>query len=142
MFNKNYLFIFISILLAFIISSFYNKNMDLHFLMLFIVLSLFLYIVFYYLGSTRESYIDYKKYKHNYHSYDNLNNHILRDHLEEEEHIEEEINHKAYKPNLPKKNLENHQIEEEISNVTPSQIKEEELNDIFKELCHWICVAL
>ena len=127
MFNKNYLFIFISILLAFIISSFYNKNMDINFLMIFIVLSLFIYIVFYYLGSSRESYTDYNKsYENNYHTYDNLNNHILRDNLEESEYIEEEINHKEYKPNLPKKNLENNQIEEETSNVTPSQIKEEE----------------
>jgi len=130
MLNKKYLFIFISILLAFIISSFYNKNMDINFLMIFIVISLFFYIVFYYLGSSRESYTDYNKfYENNYHTYDNLNNHILRDHLEEEEHIEEEINHKVYKLNLPKKNLENHQIEEEISNVTPSQIKEEEVNN-------------
>ena len=115
MFNKNYLFIFISILLAFIISCFYSKNMDLNFLMIFIVLSLFFYIVFYYLGSTRESYTDYKKsYTHNYHSYDNLNNHILRDHLEESEHVEEEINHKKYKNNTLKKHLENQQVEEEI----------------------------
>ena len=130
MFNKNYLFIFISILLAFIISTFYNKNMDINFLMIFIVLSLFFYIVFYYLGSSRESYTDYNNlYENSFYSYDNFNNHILRDNLEESEYIEEEIHHKEYKHNLPKKKLENHQIEEETSNVTPSQIKEEEVNN-------------
>ena len=130
MFNKNYLFIFISILLAFIISSFYNKNMGLNFLMLFIVLSLFLYIVFYYLGSTRESYADYNKfYTNNYNSYDNLNNHILRDHLEESENVEEEINQKGHKDNRPKKYRENKQMkEEEIHSYHPSQMQEEEIH--------------
>jgi Ca2+/Na+ antiporter len=131
MFNKNYLFIFISILLAFIISTFYNKNMDITFLMMFIILSLFFYIVFYYLGSTRESYSDYNRfYKNNYHSYDNLNNHILRNTLEESEHIEEEIHQKEYKYNPPKKYLETQQVEEETSNSNPQQIKEEEENNI------------
>jgi len=138
MFNKNYLFIFISILLAFIISSFYNKNMDINFLMLFIVLSLFFYIVFYYLGTSRESYSDYNKlYNHNYNTYDNLNNHILRDNLEESENIEEEIHQKEYKDNLRKKYLENQQVEEEIINITPQvnnsnnqQTQEEEVNKI------------
>jgi Ca2+/Na+ antiporter len=125
MFNKNYLFIFISILLAFIISSFYNKNMNINFLMIFIVLSLFFYIVFYYLGTSRESYTDYNKfYNHNYNTYDNLNNHILRDNLEESENIEEEIHQKEYKDNLIKKYLENQQIEEEISNIIPQENKE------------------
>ena len=131
MFNKNYLFIFISILLAFIISTFYNKNMDITFLMMFILLSLFFYIVFYYLGSTRESYSDYNRfYTNNYHSYDNLNNHILRNTLEESEDIEEEIHQKEYKYNLPKKHLETQQVEEETSNSNPQQIKEEEENNI------------
>ena len=135
MFNKNYLFIFISILLAFIISSFYNKNMDINFLMLFIVLSLFFYIIFYYLGSSRESYSDYKRfYKHNYHTYDNLNNHILRDNLEESEHVEEEIGHKEYKSNLQKKKLENHQIEEEVNNYHSQPIQEEVNNIPYNEI--------
>ena len=79
--SKNYYFIFISILLAFIISIFYNKIMDIKFLLIFITLSLFLYIVFYYLGSSKENYIDYNPY----YSYDSSNNHIIRDNLEEEE---------------------------------------------------------
>jgi len=132
MFNKNYLFIFISILLAFIISCFYNKNIGLNFLMIFIVLSLFFYIVFYYLGSTKESYADYddynKFYTNNYNTYDDFNNHILRDHLEESENVEEEINQKRYKNNFLKKYLENQQIEEELNNVYPSQIEEEVSN--------------
>lgn len=138
MFHKNYLFIFISILLAFIISSFYNKNMDLHFLMLFIVLSLFFYIVFYYLGSTRESYNNYeKKYKHNYNSYDNLNNHILRDHLEDSEHIEEEIGKKEYEDKLQRKYLENQQMEEEENNDYPQHIyKEKKVNKLYSYKMH------
>ena len=112
--------------------------MDLNFLMIFIVLSLFFYIVFYYLGNTRENYSDYNKfYTHNYHSYDNLNNHILRDHLEESEHIEEENGQKEYKNHQigEKINQEEyrhnfHQIEKEVSNIHPSQIQEEEVNKI------------
>jgi hypothetical protein len=96
-------------LLAFIISCFYSKNMDITFLMMFITLSLFFYIVFYYLGSTRESYTNYNKfYTNNYHSYDNSNNHILRDHLEESEHVEEELEDKInLKKNTIKKYLKN-----------------------------------
>lgn len=128
MLNKKYLFIFISILLAFIISSFYNKNMDLNFLMLFIVLSLFFYIVFYYLGSSKENYSDYNRfYTNQYHTYDNLNNHILRDHLEESENTEEEMALKEYKPsykinNNIKKNEE--MQEEEVSVKEPQKVQE------------------
>jgi len=61
--------------------------MDIKFLLIFITLSLFLYIVFYYLGSTKENYVDYNPY----HAYDNYNNHIIRHNLEEsEEEIKEE----------------------------------------------------
>lgn len=84
--SKNYYFIFISILLSFIISIFYNKIMDIKFLLIFITLSLFLYIVFYYLGTTKENYIDYNPY----HDYDSSNNHIIRHNLEGSEEMEEE----------------------------------------------------
>jgi hypothetical protein len=110
--------------------------MDLNFLMIFIVLSLFFYVVFYYLGNTRENYADYNKfYTNNYHSYDNLNNHILRDHLEESEYIEEENGKKEYKNHKIEEKINQeeyrhnlHQIEEEVSNIHPSQIQEETNN--------------
>ncbi len=117
MLNKKYLFIFISVLLAFIISSFYNKVMDLNFLMVFIVLSLFLYVVFYYLGSTKENYDNYSRfYNQQYHSYDNLNNHILRDHLEDSEYNEEEMPLIKAMKNIHHQTME----EEEIHKAHPA----------------------
>lgn len=152
MLNKKYLFIFISILLAFIISSFYNKLMDLKFLMIFIALSLFLYIVFYYLGSTKENYYNYDRfYNQHYNSYDNLNNHILRDHLEDSEHHEEEemLPQKHFIPmksNLVKKlkadkpseeemskPQEHPQVEEETSKSQQSNIIQPDINKIILE---------
>ena len=76
MFNKNKLFISISILVGFVISYYYNKIINTNFILMFITTSIILYILFYYLGNIRESYTDYynhQLYESNDSSYPKIN---------------------------------------------------------------------
>jgi hypothetical protein len=59
MLNKNYLFLFLSIFIGFIISLFYCKEFSNNFLLLFLVISICLYILFYLLGNEKETYSNY-----------------------------------------------------------------------------------
>jgi len=71
MLKKNNLFIVISLSLGIIISYFYNRSININFIKLFLIISVIFYIIFYYLGDIRESYIDYNDslYKGNYDKY-------------------------------------------------------------------------
>lgn len=81
--NKKYLFLIFSIFIGFIISYFYIKEFNETFIILFLVVTLLLYIIFYYLGN-----IDNKE---------NFSNIIVRDSIKD---IDEESNN-IQKNNCP-----------------------------------------
>jgi hypothetical protein len=56
MLDKNYLFIFVSLILGVIISLYYIKNFNNKFIILTLSISIIFYIIFYYLGNIKESY--------------------------------------------------------------------------------------
>ena len=65
MLNKNFIFALISILLALIISKFYILKIDGKFLFVVLILSITLFIIFYFLGSSKENFsgiISYNDY--------------------------------------------------------------------------------
>lgn len=59
MLNKNYLFGIISIFLGFIISFFYNQKINTDFIKYFILITLIIYLILYFLGSSKENFEDF-----------------------------------------------------------------------------------
>jgi hypothetical protein len=57
--KKNNLFIVISLFIGFIVSYYYNKKLNLNFIFMAIIITILLYILFYFLGDVKESYVDY-----------------------------------------------------------------------------------
>ena len=56
MLNKNYLFLFFSIFIGFIVAIFYSKKLNKKFIFIFLILSILLYILFYFLGDDNEKF--------------------------------------------------------------------------------------
>ena len=104
MINKNNLFIFVSLILGFIISIFYNKNFNKTFLLYFIIISIIFYILFYFLGGNNihENYDNYDYLLNDLsHMLDRLEKYTNDQHQEEEEihhyqHQEEESHHNQH----------------------------------------------
>jgi hypothetical protein len=111
MINKNNLFIFVSLILGFIISIFYNKNFNKTFLLYFIIISIIFYILFYFLGGNNiyENYDNYDYLLNDLsHMLDRLEKYTNDQHQEEEshhnEHQEEETHHNQHQEEESHKN--------------------------------------
>ena len=104
MINKNYIFILSSILIGFIISYFYIRNINKNFIILFLTISITLYIFFYFLGNDTIEKFEELINENNKESFvsteeeDNEKNEPLPYHqiLSNNKHIVSEEEHKQY----------------------------------------------
>ena len=116
-FNKKNMFILISIFLGFTISLSYNKVFNESFLVLFILISVFIYIIFYFLADIRD--IDIEKFQ------------LIRDSLEDINMEEEE----SLRINNPFINIHQQKEEEEIiQQLSKNILTEEEIMQPVQQL--------
>jgi len=89
MFNKNMIFIITSLFLGIIITFYYNKNIDLSFILTALLITIIFYIIFYFLGSTKIEKFSNDMNFNNYYKYNDSdsNNFNIFDYLEDDENI-------------------------------------------------------
>jgi hypothetical protein len=102
MLNKNFLFIIISIFLSFIISKFYIKNIDKKFICTFLILSIVIFTIFYFLGYSNKEY-----FHGNVTILDDLSTELsyITDKNKDNVHVSEETNNIVEEENYHKENI-------------------------------------